>query len=159
MRLFIALVGAAICLSATCGPARADTRALLAVACPGHGDLAPHVDAAARRYMQRPVVLVALMSVESHCRADAVSRKGARGLMQILGVAASGMTIEERHDPANNIAAGTRWLAMLEVWCGGLPAGLGAYNSGSCHKSRGFARRILATVAKILKHRLTFANS
>ena len=91
------------------------------------------------------------MSVESRCHADAVSRKGARGLMQIRGVAAAGLTVAERHDPAKNIEAGAKWLAGLVVWCHGLPAGLGAYNSGSCTKSRRFARHVLAVAARIWK--------
>jgi soluble lytic murein transglycosylase-like protein len=133
-----------------CVQARASTTSdAIELVCPGHAELAPFVEAAARRQLEHPVLLVALMAVESHCRADAVSRKGARGLLQIRGVAAAGLTVAERHDPAKNIEAGSRWLASLVVWCGSLPAGLGAYNSGSCTKSRRFARHVLAVAAKI----------
>ena len=134
-------------------PAHANesTAAALDLLCPGHQDLREPVDAAARRHLLHPVLIVSLMHVESRCRAGAVSSKGALGLLQVLprGPAANGRTRAQLLDPRENIATGSRWLAMLTVWCGGLPAGLGAYNSGSCTKSHRFARHVLAVVARV----------
>jgi len=151
--ILLATIGALGCLTNWCGPARASTttEAALAVACPGHEDLAPHVDAAARRYMLHPVNIVALMHVESRCQAHAVSRCGAIGLLQVLpyGPAANGLPRARLRDPRTNIETGARWLSMMTTWCGGLREGLGAYNSGKCHRSKGFARRVLATERRI----------
>ena len=127
------------------------TEDALAVACgPGHGGLVPAVDAAARRQMLHPVVLVALMHVESHCRADAVSRKGAVCEMQLLGVARNGHTRAElQSDSGLCIATGARWLSLMELWAGSLAGGLGSYNTGKRGHGKGFARHVLAKVAWI----------
>lgn len=151
MRLFLFTLGLAACLT-HCGPARAGTTAdALAIVCPGHEDLAPFVDAAARRQLEHPVTIVALMAVESRCRAGAVSRKGALGLLQVLpyGPAANGHTRAELRDPAINLATGSRWLAMMSVWTGSLPAGLGAYNTGKKGHGKRFARHVLAVAGRI----------
>ena len=147
--ILFAILGAALCLT-HCAPARAGgaERALLAL-CPTRLDLAPQIEAQARRHMLHPVLVVSLMHVESRCKAEAVSRRGAIGLLQVMpyGPAANGLTRAQLRDPATNIKAGCRWLSMLALWCNGLPAGIGAYNSGSCHKSKGFARHVLARFA------------
>jgi soluble lytic murein transglycosylase-like protein len=152
-RVALAIIGAALCLTAECGPARATTTEdAIAIACgPGHVHLAPMVDAAARRYMLDRVTLVALMYVESRCQTHAVSRRGAIGLLQVLprSPAANRRTSAQLRDPAENIPTGARWLSLMTVWCGGLPAGLGAYNSGSCTKSRRFARHVLSVANRI----------
>lgn len=135
------------------GPARAESTtalALRALCGPGAVGLAGHVDEAGRRYLLHPVTVVGLMSVESHCRPQAVSRCGAIGLMQVLpyGPAANGRTKAQLRDPRENIATGTKWLAAMITWCGGLSTGLGAYNSGHCHRSKGFARKVLRAIAR-----------
>lgn len=152
MRLAFFTIGVAICLSHCSGPARAGTvEDALSIVCPGNEDLAPLVQAAALRQLEHPVLIVALMSVESHCRADAVSRKGAIGLLQVLpyGPAANGHTRAELRDPAINLATGARWLAMMQLWAGSLPAGLGAYNTGKKGHGKRFARHVLAVAGKI----------
>ena len=132
-------------------PARAETtteRAIAVLCGPGHAHLAPMVEASSRRHLLHPVTVVALMHVESRCQAHAVSRCGAIGLLQVLpyGPAANGMPRARLRDPRTNIETGTRWLAEMVTWCGGLRAGLGAYNTGRCDKGKGFARWVLATV-------------
>lgn len=150
-RLTLFAAGVALCLSHCSGPARASTTELaLDVACPGHRDLAPLVDAAARRQMQHPVLLVALMRKESHCRADAVSRKGAVCEMQLLGVARNGHTRAElQGDSRLCIETGARWLGRMQVWAGSRVGGLGAYNTGKRGRGMRFARHVLAVEARI----------
>jgi soluble lytic murein transglycosylase-like protein len=131
-------------------PARAGAVAdALDIACPGHADLAPLVEAAARRHLVDRVVIVALIAHESRCDTFAVGRQDDRGLGQLRGVARAGLTRRDAHDPAKNLNATARWLAAMTTWCGSLPAGLGAYNTGRCGKGKGYARRVLATVARI----------
>jgi hypothetical protein len=147
------LLGLALCLTHPCGPARAATTTELALSvacCPRAVYLAPHVDRAARRYLLHPVLLVALLRVESHCRMRAVSRKGAVCAMQLLGVARHGHSRRAlMHSPALCLETGTRWLSLMIVQCGAVARGLGSYNTGRCDRGRGFARRVLRRERKI----------
>jgi soluble lytic murein transglycosylase-like protein len=136
------------------GPARAATTTELALESlcgPAAVKHAQQVDAAARRYLLHPVHLVALMAVESHCQAHAVSRRGAIGLMQVMpyGPAANGLPRARLRDPRANIETGVRWLAMMTTWCGSLPAGIGAYNTGRCDRGKRFSRLVVSTVARV----------
>jgi soluble lytic murein transglycosylase-like protein len=147
------ILGAAFCLTATCGPAQAQSAArALAVLCPGHQDLAPHVDEAARRYLHHPAIIVAIMAVESNCRMSAVGTHGEICAMQIMpnGPASNGLTREQLRDPATCIATGARWLSLREVDCGGaLFLGLSGYNARTCQGGKRYARNVLAKVAQI----------
>ena len=152
MRLALFAIGLAACLT-HCGPARAGTTAdALSIVCPGHEDLAPLVEAAARRQLEHPVTIVALMAVESRCRADAVSGKGAVCEMQLLGVARNGHTRAElQGDSRLCIATGARWLSRMQTWCRDDVRGIGAYATGNCHRGHRYARHVLAVAGKIWK--------
>jgi hypothetical protein len=148
-RILLLVLGLLGCTQCLCGPANATTtEAALSALCPGHENLAPHVDAAARHHLQHPVLLVAVMRVESRCRMDVTGAAGERCAFQLRGVARNGRTRAELSDPATCIDTGARWLALCEVWCGGVARGLGAYNSGNCGKSRRYARKVLAMMAR-----------
>lgn len=137
------------------------TTALLALSlvCPTRPDLAPHVVDASHRYLLHPVLVVAVMREESRCRERAVSRKGARGLMQLLGIARNGLRGKALFDPRQNIMAGARWLALETLRCKSKARGLAAYATGqccepSCHTpkcraGRAYARRVLARERRI----------
>jgi soluble lytic murein transglycosylase-like protein len=147
------LAGLALCLTHTCGPARAETtteRALRVACGPGAVYLAPAVDAAARRYLHHPVLLVALIRRESHCRPDAIGAHGEVGLGQLHGRARNGLSRAALRDPATNLMATARWLALMETWAGGTFAGLGAYNTGKKGRGRRYARKVLATMRRIM---------
>jgi len=133
------------------GNAATTTERALSALCPGSESLASHVDASARRYLQHPVRLVAIMRVESHCRMDVRGAAGESCAFQLHGVARNGRTRAQLRDPATCIDTGARWLALCEVWCSGLVSGLGAYNSGHCGRSKRYARKVLAMVAKAWK--------
>jgi hypothetical protein len=127
------------------------TERALRVACgPGAVYLAPAVDAAARRYLHHPVLLVTLIRRESHCRPDAIGKRGEVGLGQLHGRARNGLSRKALLDPATNLMTTARWLALMEVWAGGTFAGLGAYNTGKRGKGKRYARRVLATVRRIM---------
>ena len=77
-------------------------------------------------------LVIAVISVESGFRPRAVSPAGARGLMQLMPYTARRVGIEERHlfDPAQNILAGVRVLAvLLRHYEGDVIAALVAYNA------------------------------
>jgi hypothetical protein len=133
-------------------PAQAATTTELALdaACPGHANLAPHVDAAAREYLLHPLVLVAQMWQESGCE---MHKRGTRGevcAMQLLGVARNGHSAAAlESDPALCIATGARWLALREAECGGVLLGLSGYNAKTCQGGRRYARAVWAKLERL----------
>lgn len=93
-----------------------------------------------------PLLVAAVIWVESRFNEDAESAKGARGLMQVMPQtgewAAEQMNIpnystEMLYDPAVNIAIGTWYLRELsEEFDGNIYAVLAAYNGGRTHVKR-----------------------
>jgi soluble lytic murein transglycosylase-like protein len=71
----------------------------------------------------------AVIAVESAYRSDAISRKGARGLMQLMPATARQYAVADPFDPKANIEAGIRHLkTLLDRF--ELSIALAAYNAG-----------------------------
>lgn len=86
---------------------------------------------AARANSLDPKLVKSVMLVESAFNPAAISRKGARGLMQLMPATAAELGVEDVFDPAENIRAGARHLASLVGLFGGsLTKSLAAYNAG-----------------------------
>jgi soluble lytic murein transglycosylase-like protein len=83
-------------------------------------------------YYQLPAELIwAVMKVESNFRDQAVSRVGARGLMQLMPRTAAAIGIRDPLDPEQNILAGAYYLRHLANRFGGdIYFTLAAYNAG-----------------------------
>lgn len=98
------------------------------------------VYASARRFGVDPLLVAALIRVESKGRAGVVSRRGAIGLMQLMpetarwAVGEMGLEQPDGVDlraPATNIEIGTWYLAMLlRHYRGRMALALAAYNGG-----------------------------
>ena len=74
---------------------------------------------------------MAVVSVESGFRPQAVSPKGAQGLMQLMPKTASSLGVADAFDPAQNLDGGTRHLGqLLTLYGGDLARALAAYNAG-----------------------------
>lgn len=85
----------------------------------------------AARYRVDPALLAAVIRVESGFRDDAVSPKGAQGLMQVMPDTAALLGFADVTDPSHNLEAGTRYLAgLLEQFGGDVELALAAYNAG-----------------------------
>jgi hypothetical protein len=83
------------------------------------------------RYEVDPLLVQAVIQVESMWDPDAVSPKGAKGLMQLMPVTAKGHGVTDPFDPAQNIRAGVIELANnLRHHSGELSVALAAYNAG-----------------------------
>ncbi len=87
-----------------------------------------------------PLLVAALIRVESKFHAEAVSHAGAVGLMQVMPQTAywaagemglSGFSAQQLKDPSTNLSIGTWYLAKLRKEFGGnLVQVLAAYNGG-----------------------------
>ena len=84
-----------------------------------------------RRYRVDPVLIRAVIQVESDFNPNCVSSKGARGLMQLMPGTAKRYGVLRIHDPEENIAGGVHYLAdLLEMFYDDVPRALAAYNAG-----------------------------
>lgn len=112
----------------------------------------PHREAVfrySREYGVDPWLVAAVINVESRWRPAAVSRRGARGLMQVMPetgewaanrMALPGFSPDQLFDPAVNVRIGTWYLAwLLQEFDGNRAAALAAYNSGD-HQVRRWLR-------------------
>lgn len=87
------------------------------------------IEDAARRYDVDALLLASIVEAESSFRADAVSPKGALGLMQLMPLHFDGT--EEPLDPQINLDLGARYLETLQTrFDGDVELALAAYNAG-----------------------------
>jgi hypothetical protein len=85
---------------------------------------------AAERWGLPPEFLASVAEAESGFRSDAVSPKGALGLMQLMPATAE-LLGADPNDPAENADAGARYLRQLLLKYGySAPLALAAYNAG-----------------------------
>lgn len=76
-------------------------------------------------------LLHAVIKAESNYNAEAVSHKGAVGLMQLMPETARRFGVVDARDPAANVLGGARYLkTLLAMFDADLPLALAAYNAG-----------------------------
>jgi len=87
---------------------------------------------AADQFALDPHFLRAVMRTESNFRSKVVSRKGARGLMQLMPETARILKVQDINNPDENIKGGARYLRRLLNWYkGDRELAAAAYNAGS----------------------------
>ena len=110
----------------------------------------------AQRYRLEPALLRAVIKAESDFRPEAVSRKGAVGLMQLMPATAAHLRVVDPYDPIQNIRGGARQLRhLLVVYDGDVPMAVAAYNAGIHRVKGGHIPRIRETrlyVRKVLRY-------
>jgi hypothetical protein len=89
------------------------------------------VEAAAKRYNVDADLISSVIAAESNFEPRAVSRKNARGLMQLLPETAAKLGVQNIFDPKENIEAGTKYLSdLLQRYHNDVTLALAAYNAG-----------------------------
>lgn len=115
----------------------------------------------AARHGVDPALIAAVIRVESGFRPDAVSARGAQGLMQVMPDTAALLGFSDSADPHTNLEIGTRYLAiLLDQFGGDAELALAAYNAGPgavrrwgtvppFRETRAFVRRVSAAYADL----------
>ncbi|SBT06423.1 Lytic transglycosylase catalytic [Candidatus Accumulibacter aalborgensis] len=85
----------------------------------------------AQRQKLEPALVKAVIAVESAYDPDAVSAKGATGLMQLIPDTATRYGVRQIADPQDNVRGGTRYLRyLLDLFDGNLVLALAGFNAG-----------------------------
>ena len=86
---------------------------------------------AAARYNLDPTLIHSVIAIESNFDPKAVSRKNARGLMQLMPRTAELMGVKDSFDPGQNIDGGSHYLSdLLKKYKNDITLALAAYNAG-----------------------------
>ena len=89
------------------------------------------VSAASNRHNINPDLIYSVIRAESAFNPNAISPKGAQGLMQLMPQTAARLGVQNAMDPTANIEGGTRYLRdLLTFYHNDLIKALAAYNAG-----------------------------
>jgi soluble lytic murein transglycosylase-like protein len=90
-----------------------------------------YVDRVSRANDLPPALVRAIIKAESNGRRDAVSRKGAEGMMQLMPLTSKRLRVDDPFDPIENIEGGIKYIKeLLVAFEGNLTNAVAAYNAG-----------------------------
>lgn len=98
--------------------------------------LSPLIEKTAARYRLDADLVHAVIRAESAYNPEAVSKKGAVGLMQLMPATAQRYGVSNRRDPTQNVTGGVRYLRDLLLQFRSVSLALAAYNAGEGAVSR-----------------------
>ncbi|MDP1709029.1 MAG: lytic transglycosylase domain-containing protein [Gammaproteobacteria bacterium] len=121
----------------------------------------PMINTTAAQYQVDPALVHAVIMAESGYNPNAVSPKGATGLMQLMPGTAQRYGVYDSYDAAANIRGGTRYLRdLLEMFNQNIQLAVAAYNAGEnavinhgnqippYRETRNYVSRVLAFYSK-----------
>ena len=125
-------------------------------------DYSALIEDAAYRESVPAYLVAAVARIESNFNANAISEKGALGIMQVMPATARRFGFDETrlHDPVHNVAAGATYLRwLMERYDGDLDRVLAAYNAGEgavdkydgippYKETQDFVKRVRAVLSK-----------
>lgn len=111
-------------------PRRAASRGFSFGPVPKHWGYDGLIGLTARENQVQPALVKAVIAAESNFDPGAVSRKGARGLMQLMPETAEQLGVGDSFEPSDNVRGGTRYLRSMLDRYGDLSRALAAYNAG-----------------------------
>ena len=86
----------------------------------------------ASHYQIDPALIKAIIMAESGYNTRAISKRGAKGLMQLMPVTAQSLGVEDIFNPHQNITGGVQYFKqMVNRFNGDVKLALAAYNAGS----------------------------
>jgi soluble lytic murein transglycosylase-like protein len=92
----------------------------------------PIILQAASRHEIDPALVKAIIMAESGYNPNAISQRGAKGLMQLMPSTAEALGVEDVFNPEQNISGGVRYFKKLvNRFDGDIKLALAAYNAGS----------------------------
>jgi soluble lytic murein transglycosylase-like protein len=127
------------------------------------GEYADAIESAASRYSLDPALLVAVAQAESAFNPQAVSSKGARGLLQLMPDTARRFGVDDSFDAGQNIDGGAQYLSwLLDRFDGRTDLALAGYNAGEgavdryqgippYRETRQYVDRVLAGAAMLAR--------
>ena len=89
------------------------------------------ISTCATKYGVNPALIKAVIHAESGYNPNAVSRKGASGLMQLMPGTARSLKVSNSFDPKDNVEGGVKYLRfLLDTFRGDVSLAVAAYNAG-----------------------------
>ncbi len=99
--------------------------------CRNPAEFEPIINACALEFGVDKALVKAVIHAESGYNPNAVSSKGAQGLMQLMPKTAQGLKVSNSFDPTENIRGGVRYLRfLLDTFKGDVALAVAAYNAG-----------------------------
>ncbi|MCP4694586.1 MAG: lytic transglycosylase domain-containing protein [Desulfobacterales bacterium] len=94
--------------------------------------LDPFIRQTGERHQVDPALIKAIIMAESTFNHRALSKRGAKGLMQLMPATALSLGVEDAFDPMSNLDGGVRYFRkLMDKFDGSVELALAAYNAGS----------------------------
>jgi len=121
-----------------------------------------HILRAARAHQVDPMLIKAIIKTESNFNSDAVSARGAQGLMQLMPGTARDLRVKDPFNAWQNVYGGTRYFRkLLDAYNGNIRLSLAAYNAGPGRVKTSMPRipETVAYVSKVMRIYRAYRNS
>ena len=122
------------------------------------------INSCSLQYGVDKTLVKAVIQAESNYNPNAVSRKGAAGLMQLMPKTAQSLKVVDSLNPSENIRGGVRYLRfLLDTFKGDVALALAAYNAGlsnvAKHKGIPPFSETKNYVAKVMNYQRTYQSN